>query len=90
MAIQLTPELEQRIQAVVNAGTYASAQEALEAAVTAMEVASSSTFEGSREELESLLLGSLRCRELSAGEFWDSFNRATNTGLTANGPKLRT
>jgi hypothetical protein len=38
MAIQLTPEQEMRIQAVVSAGAYASAQEALEAAVTAVEM----------------------------------------------------
>jgi len=90
MAIQLTPEQEQRIQAVVNAGAYASTQEALDAAVTAVEIASSSTFEGSKEELESLLLAGLRSRELSEGEFWDSVDRATNAALTADRPTLRT
>ena len=37
MALQLTPEQEQRIQAVVNAGAYPSAREALDAAVAAVE-----------------------------------------------------
>lgn len=56
MAIQLTPEQEQRIQAIVNAGAYPSAQEALDAAVAAVEVAVAPGFEGSQEGLEGLLL----------------------------------
>jgi Arc/MetJ-type ribon-helix-helix transcriptional regulator len=41
MSIQLTPEQEQRIRTVVNAGAYHSAEEALDAAVAAVEVAGS-------------------------------------------------
>ena len=55
MAIQLTREQEQRIQAVVNAGAYPSAEEALDAAVAAVEIAAAPGFEGTREELEALL-----------------------------------
>jgi len=55
MAIQLTREQEQRIQAVVNAGAYPSAEEALDAAVAAVEIAAAPGFEGTREELEGLL-----------------------------------
>ena len=46
MATQLTPEQEQRIQAVVKAGAYPSAEEALEAAVTAVETAANWTSLG--------------------------------------------
>ena len=46
MAIQLTPEQEQRIQAIVNAGAYSSAQEALDAALAAMESAAAPGFDG--------------------------------------------
>jgi len=59
MAIQLTPEQEQRIQAIVNAGAYPSAQEALDAAVAAVEAAAAPGFEGPPEELEELLLEGL-------------------------------
>lgn len=56
MAIQLTPEQEQRIQAIVNAGAYRSAQEALDAAVTAVERAAVAGFDGPAQELEESLL----------------------------------
>ena len=69
MAIQLTPEQEMRIQAVVNAGAYPSAQEALDAAVTAVEIAAAPGFEGSQEELESLLMQGIASGELSEEEF---------------------
>ena len=49
MAIQLTPEQEQRIQAVVNAGAYLSTEEALDAAMAAVEVAATPGFEGRRK-----------------------------------------
>jgi hypothetical protein len=39
MAIQLTPEQERRIQAIVSAGVYSSSEEALDAAVAAVELA---------------------------------------------------
>ncbi len=56
MAIQLTPEQEQRIQAVVNAGAYPSTEEALDAAVAAVEIAAAPGFEGTKAELEALLV----------------------------------
>jgi Arc/MetJ-type ribon-helix-helix transcriptional regulator len=49
MAIQLTPEQEQRIQAVVQAGVYRSAEEALDAAVAAVESVASAGFEGKHD-----------------------------------------
>jgi Arc/MetJ-type ribon-helix-helix transcriptional regulator len=38
MALQLTPEQERRIQAVVNAGAYRSTEEALNAALAVVEL----------------------------------------------------
>ena len=55
MAIQLTLEQEQRIQAIVNAGAYPTASEALDAAVAAVEIAAGPGFEGQPDELEALL-----------------------------------
>ena len=59
MSLQLTSEQEERIRTVVNAGAYRSAEEALDAAVSAVETAAGPDFEGSAEELEALLLSGL-------------------------------
>ncbi len=90
MAIQLTPEQEMRIQAVVNAGAYPSAQEALDAAVTAVEIAATPGFEGSQEELEGLLMQGMASGELSEEEFWDSIEQETGAMLAAHKPVPRT
>lgn len=89
MAIQLTPEQEQRIEAIVNAGAYPSAQDALDAAVAAVEIIASPDFEGSQELLEGLLLEGLASKELSEEEFWDSIDRETDAMLVAHKPGLR-
>jgi Arc/MetJ-type ribon-helix-helix transcriptional regulator len=89
MAIQLTPEQERRIQAIVNAGAYPSAREALDAALAAVEIAAAPGFEGSQEELEGLLLEGLASKELSEEEFWDSVDRETNAMLAAHKPGPR-
>lgn len=86
MAIQLTPEQEMRIQAVVNAGAYPSAQEALDAAVTAVEIAAAPGFEGSQDELEGLLMQGMASRELSEEEFWDSIEQKTGAMPAAHKP----
>jgi Arc/MetJ-type ribon-helix-helix transcriptional regulator len=86
MAIQLTPEQEQRIEAFVKSGAYGSAQEALDAAVTAVEAVASPMFEGSEEELEALLMEGLSSRELSEEEFWESFNREADAVCASLGP----
>jgi Arc/MetJ-type ribon-helix-helix transcriptional regulator len=62
--MELTPEQEQRLRAVVKAGAYQSAEEALDAAVAAVEVAAAPDFEGSQEELEALLLDGLNSGDL--------------------------
>jgi Arc/MetJ-type ribon-helix-helix transcriptional regulator len=80
MAIQLTQEQEERIQAVVNSGAYPSAREALDAAVAAVEIASVPGFEGTREELEELLLDGLNSGDaIEADEtFWERLRAETN------------
>ena len=55
MAIQLTPEQEQRIRAVVDTGAYPSAEEALNAALAVVERAAAPSFDGTQEELDTLL-----------------------------------
>jgi Arc/MetJ-type ribon-helix-helix transcriptional regulator len=72
MAIQLTPEQEQRIQAVVSAGAYASTEEALNAALAVVETAAAHDFERTQEELAGLLMEGLASKELSEDEFWNS------------------
>jgi hypothetical protein len=59
MALQLTPDQERRIQAIVNAGAYPTVEEALDAAVSAVEIAAGSGFEGTQEELEELMVEGL-------------------------------
>lgn len=80
MAIQLTPEQEQRIQAVVNAGAYPSAEEALDAAVAAVEIAAAPGFEGTREELEALLLEGQNSGEPTEADeaFWNRLRAETD------------
>jgi Arc/MetJ-type ribon-helix-helix transcriptional regulator len=63
MPIQLTTEQKQRIQAVVEAGAYPSAEEALDAAVAAVEIVAAPGFEGTHEEL-----GVLFAEGLNSGE----------------------
>lgn len=63
VSMQLTPEQERRIRTVVNAGAYHSAEEALDAAVAAVEIAAFPEFEGTREELEEFLLEGLNSGE---------------------------
>lgn len=43
-------------------------------------------FEGSKEELEGLLLKGLTSEELSDEEFWDSVDRETNAMLASHKP----
>lgn len=83
MAIQLTPEQEDRIRAVVSSGAYRSAEEALNAALAAVESASAAT-ELSEAEIEGLLLKGLASRELSEEEFWDSVDRDTGAMLSTD------
>jgi Arc/MetJ-type ribon-helix-helix transcriptional regulator len=84
MAIQLTPEQEQRIHAVVSAGAYLSTEEALDAAVAAVEIAAVPDFEGTPDELEELLLEGLNSGEpVEANEStWDRLRAKTDRMAT--------
>src|SRR5437899_1201528 len=57
--MQLTPEQERRIQAVVNSGAYPSAEDALDAALVVVEAAATAAFEGGDAELDRLLMDGL-------------------------------
>ncbi len=84
MSIQLTPEQEQRIRSVVSAGAYRSTEEALDAAVAAVEIAAAPGFDGPQEELEELLLEGLRSGPpVEADEkFWSRLKAETD-GIAA-------
>jgi putative addiction module CopG family antidote len=80
MSIQLTPEQEQRIRTVVNAGEYRSAEEAIDAALAAVEIAAAPDFEGTHEELEELLLDGLNSGEPVEADqaFWNRLRAETD------------
>lgn len=83
MSIQLTPEQEQRIRTVVSVGAYRSAEEAIDAAVAAVEIAAAPDFEGNQGELEERLLEGLKSgTAVEADEsFWNRL-RAETDGMT--------
>ena len=80
MAIQLTPKQEQRIKAVVTAGAYPTTEEALDAAVAAVESVAAPGFEGTQEELEALLAEGLNSGDpVEADEtFWRQLTEKTD------------
>jgi Arc/MetJ-type ribon-helix-helix transcriptional regulator len=80
MPLRLTPDQEQRLRTVVETGAYGSAEEALDAAVAAVEIAAAPDFEGSRKELEELLLEGLNSGEpMEADErFWNRLKAETD------------
>jgi Arc/MetJ-type ribon-helix-helix transcriptional regulator len=81
MTINLTPEQERRVQAVLHRGAYDSIEEVVEAALAAVEQRTVPGFEGTKEDLENLLAEGLASKELSEDEFWDSLNRETDALL---------
>jgi Arc/MetJ-type ribon-helix-helix transcriptional regulator len=84
MAVLLTPDQEQRIQAIVHSGAYESARDVVEAAITALEQRAEPYFQGDADELEALLLQGVASSELSDDEFWNSVNRVTDAMLDAH------
>ncbi len=80
MAIQLTPDQEQRIQAVVDTGAYASAEEALNAALAVVETAASPAFDGTQGEFDTLLQAGLTSGEpIEADDaFWNRLRAETD------------
>ena len=80
MAVPLTPEQQQRIQAVVRAGAYPSAEEALDAAVAAVESFAAPGFDGTQAELEELLAQGINSGEgVEADDaFWHRLKAKTD------------
>jgi len=85
MSMQLTPEQEQRIQAVVDAGAYSSAEEALNATVAAP------GFEGTQQELDELLLEGLNSGgSIEADEtFWNRLRTKTDEMMAEHQTRKR-
>ncbi len=81
MPIQLSPEQEQRLEAIVARGAYATTQEALDAGVAAIEFASEPLPEDEREEIEALLLEGLESPTESEEEFWTALKAETDQML---------
>ena len=81
MTIHLTPEQERRLQAVIRRGGYGSLEEAVEAALTAVEQRTVPGFAGTQEELDTLLAEGLASGKLGEDEFWGSVNRQTDSML---------
>jgi putative addiction module CopG family antidote len=77
MGINLTPEQERRIQAVVRRGAYDSVEEVVEAALRALEQRIVPDFAGTQEELDTLLAEGLASPEIMEDGFWDSVEEQT-------------
>jgi Arc/MetJ-type ribon-helix-helix transcriptional regulator len=82
MAIQLTPEQERRVHAVVDQGAYQSVEEVVDAALAAVEQRTVPGFAGTKEELDALLSEGLASKELTEDEFWGSVNAQTDALLS--------
>jgi Arc/MetJ-type ribon-helix-helix transcriptional regulator len=82
MTINLTPEQESRLQALLSRGAYESVDEVVEAALTAVEQRTLPGFAGTPDELDTLLSEGLASKELAEAEFWSSVTQRTNGLLT--------
>ena len=79
MTINLTPEQESRLQAIMSRGAYASV---VEAALAAVEQRTLPGFAGTPDELDTLLSEGLASEEFTESDFWGSVNQRTD-GLLA-------
>jgi len=82
MTINLTPEQESRLQALLSRGAYESVDQVVEAALTAVEQRTLPGFAGTPDELDALLAEGLASGKLAEEHFWDSVTRRTDTLLT--------
>lgn len=89
MTIHLTPEQEQRIQAVLRRGSCESVDEVLEAALAAVEQRTVPCFDGTEEEMAALLAEGLASKELTETEFWKEVNQQTDAMLAEYPPGRR-
>jgi len=84
MTVELTPDQELRIRALLDNGAYGSVREVVDACLSAFEQNTEQHFEGSAGELENLLLEGLSSPELPEDEFWNSVDRATGALLAGS------
>ena len=89
MTIHLTPEQEQRVQAVMGRGSYASVEEVVDAGLAAVEERIVPGFAGTLEELNALLAEGLASKELTEAEFWGGVNTQTDSLLVDHNSGLR-
>jgi Arc/MetJ-type ribon-helix-helix transcriptional regulator len=75
MTINLTPEQESRLQAIMSRGAYASVEEVVEAALVAVEQRTLPGFAGTPDELDTLLSEGLASEEFAEADFWSSVNQ---------------
>src|ERR1700674_1008074 len=75
MTINLTPEQERRLQAVMSRGAYEPVEEVVDAALAAVEQRTLPGFAGTPDELDALLAEGLASKELADTDFWDSVNK---------------
>jgi len=88
MTINLTPDQERRLQAVMSRGAYGSVDEVVEAALTAVEQRTLPGFVGTPDELDALLAEGLGSKQLTEAEFWESVDKETDA-LQAERPGSR-
>lgn len=69
MTIELMPEQESRLQAIMSCGAYAPVEEIVEAALVAVEQRTLPGFAGTPRELDALLAEGLASKELTEAEF---------------------
>jgi len=81
MTINLTPEQESRLRAIMSRGAYASVEEVVEAALVAVEQRALPGFAGTPEELDALLAEGLASKEITEAEFWGSVSKQTDALL---------
>jgi len=81
MIIHLTPEQEQRVQAVLSRGVYESVEEVVDAALAAVEQRTVPGFAGTPDELDAMLAEGLASKAIPEAEFWNSVNRQADTLL---------
>jgi len=89
MTINLTPEQERRLQAVMSRGAYESVEEVVDAALAAVEQRTLPGFAGTPDELDALLAEGLASNELTETDFWHSVNKRTDILLAEHKTGLR-
>jgi len=89
VTINLTPEQERRIQAVLSRGAYESVEEVVEAALTTVEQLTVPGFAGTQQELDTLLAEGLASKQPAEDEFWSSVGKQTDAMLAEHktGPR---